>query len=514
MQLSDEGIDYLNKENTNRLNAANRLKINDQIAVSEQEIKNSYTDFSHIGGDKGSLNSQWAEIMQSYYNGVGDAMFTDAGAQAFMETMQNGGWGTSLTQENFKEIIENNKKLLQENAIKQKNIDLLNDLNLESQFRDLGSTRSADQIRDLIGETTYEDIKSQKFNDTKQSFGDWNDHINYKESDAEWDMIQDFMNLQGNNVEYVAQRKGKMVLEVDGEEIEYSKDEVYDALSELYTSPELQERLEADLKDTLKSSIGNAVENLDVDQLTNLDNIKSDIIDSLIGDIDVEGMSADEFATAKKEATAHGENLFSGIINAYSQTEGSMEAGLDAFEDDTQYIDANSEAFLRQVEALNAGTISAKEFTEAIGELNAQGQIASMGDYFSAAAEDLGLGAEDAQLMQEYAEHIRSVAKEADDLADSLAEDAESAADLAVEITRMNKGVESLADGFEDWGDILKKSSKSSQEYASAMSKTKKALSDVLDVDDDMVSDDFVTNPLDQLAKAAAGDEQAPDHPR
>jgi hypothetical protein len=148
-------------------------------------------------------------------------------------------------------------------------------------------------------------------------------------------MIQDFMNLQGDDVEYVAQRKGKMVLEVNGEEIEYSKEDVYDALSELYTAPELQERLETGLKDTLKSSIGNAVEDLDVEQLTNLDNIKSDIVDSLIGDIDAEGMSADEFATAKKEATAHGEDLFSGMINAYSQTEGSMEAGLDAFEHDT-----------------------------------------------------------------------------------------------------------------------------------------------------------------------------------
>jgi hypothetical protein len=112
MQLSDEGIDYLNKENASRLNAANRLKINDQIAVSEQEIKNSYADFSHIDGSKGGLNDQWAEVMQSYYNGVGDAMFTEAGAQAFMETMQNAGWGTSLTQEHFEKIIENNKKLL------------------------------------------------------------------------------------------------------------------------------------------------------------------------------------------------------------------------------------------------------------------------------------------------------------------------------------------------------------------------------------------------------------------
>ena len=511
MQLSDEGVEYLNKENASRLNAANRLKINDQIAVSEQEVQNSYADFAGVDGAKGSLNDAWAEALQEYYNAVGDAAFTDAGAESLMKTFQEGGYGTGLTQDNFKAILENNKKLLQDNAAKQKSIDLLTDLNLESQFRDLGSTRSADQIKDLIGDTTYEDIKSQKLNETKQSFGDWNNKIDYKESDAEWGMIQDFMNLQGDNVEYVAQRKGKMVLEVNGEEIEYSKDEVYDALSELYTAPELQDRLETGLKDTLRSSIGNAVENLDVDQLTNLDNVKSDIVNALIGDIDAEEMSADQFAAEKEKATSHGEELFSGMMNAYSQTEGSMESGLEAFQDDTEYIDANSEAFLRQAEALNAGKISAEEFTSAIRELNAEGQIAAMGDYFANAAEQMGLGAEEAGEMQAYAEHLRSIAKDSEMLADSLAEDAESAADLAVEVTRLNKGVDALAEGFEEWGDILKKSSKESQEYFKAMSKTKEALADVLDVEKDLISDDFVANHLDEIAQAAQGNEEAID---
>jgi hypothetical protein len=96
-------------------------------------------------------------------------------------------------------------------------------------------------------------------------------------------------------------------------------------------------------------------------------------------------------------------------------------------------------------------------------------------------------------------------------LADSLAEDADSSADLAVEITRMNKGVDDLADGFADWKDVLKKSSKESAEYASAMSNMKKALSNVLDVESDLISSSFVEDHLEEIEKASQGDAEAID---
>jgi hypothetical protein len=46
-----------------------------------------------------------------------------------------------------------------------------------------------------------------------------------------------------------------MVLEVDGKEIEYSKDEVYNALAELYTSDEIKTKLSAALTETLGESL-------------------------------------------------------------------------------------------------------------------------------------------------------------------------------------------------------------------------------------------------------------------
>jgi hypothetical protein len=103
------------------------------------------------------------------------------------------------------------------------------------------------------------------------------------------------------------------------------------------------------------------------------------------------------------------------------------------------------------------------------------------------------------------------LSEESGELSDSLASDAQSAADLAVEITRMNKGIDSLADGFEDWSDVIKKSSKASAEYSDAMFEMKSALADVLDVESDLISSDFVEDHLDDIEKAATGDADAID---
>ena len=500
LELSEEGFDYLEKASTDRLNAANSIKIKDQIAVQEKRIENSYLDFKHINNRTG-LSSEWAEAMQEYYNTVGEQMFTDAGAQGLMETFQSGGYGTVYDQDDFKKLIENNKEALQQNAAKQKEIDLLKDMDLEFQASQLGSNRSASDLKDLLGDNTYDTIVEDKKADVKKAFGDWNDHINYKEgglntSNEEWKMIEDFMKLQGDDVKYVAQRKGKMVLEVDGEEIEYSKDEVYDSLAQLYSSPDLKETLETSLKNTLSETLGNSVDHLDFDQITALDNFRNNLTRELTG----------------TEIENNVDNIFKTIVEDY----GTSDQGINNFIADTKYVDLSSEAFIRQATALENGVIKANEFTAAVRELNAQGQILAMGDYFADAAEGLGLDEDVAKDMQEYAEHLRSLAKDPDvkGLADSLAEDAESAADLSVEITRMNSGIDKLADGFKDWRDILEKSSKQSAEYAEAMAATKDALSDVLDVEADLISNDFVTQHFDKIAEAATGSETAIDELR
>jgi hypothetical protein len=75
----------------------------------------------------------------------------------------------------------------------------------------------------------------------------------------------------------------------------------------------------------------------------------------------------------------------------------------------------------------------------------------------------------------------------------------------------MNQGIEKLANGYEEWNDILKKSDKSSHEYAEAMTSMKDAMSDVLGTSEEFIDDDFIIKHLDKIEKAAKGDAEAID---
>lgn len=90
------------------------------------------------------------------------------------------------------------------------------------------------------------------------------------------------------------------------------------------------------------------------------------------------------------------------------------------------------------------------EFTHELEKLNAQIEIDKMGEFFSTAAQGLGLKEEDAVKMQNYAKHLMTIAEESEDLDDSLSTDAQAAAELAVQVTRMDKGIDALADNYKN----------------------------------------------------------------
>lgn len=147
---------------------------------------------------------------------------------------------------------------------------------------------------------------------------------------------------------------------------------------------------------------------------------------------------------------------------------------------------------------LKEGTISASAYSEAYEIMREEDRM-----------EDL-----DVDEVQDYADYIQEIADESKDFADSLTEDEEAAENLAVQIMQMNNGIETLSEGWEDWSDILKKSSKSSQEYQEAMDEVKGSLSDILDIEEDYISNDFVTEHMADIAKAAEGDADAIDRLR
>lgn len=160
-------------------------------------------------------------------------------------------------------------------------------------------------------------------------------------------------------------------------------------------------------------------------------------------------------------------------------------------------------------EAFDKANISAEQINEALAEqtaaLQEQQEILFTTQQLNE-AEAAGL---DSGEVLEYAEHLQDVANSSDLVADNISEmDATMA---AVDIKKMNKGIEELAEGFEDWSDILKKSDKSSAEYGEALDGMRGALSKVIDVEEDYISDSFVQEHMGEIAKAAEGDAEAID---
>lgn len=117
----------------------------------------------------------------------------------------------------------------------------------------------------------------------------------------------------------------------------------------------------------------------------------------------------------------------------------------------------------------------------------------------------------DSSEVSEYAKGLREAAKEGKGLSKELTDNADSAEELSKQVIRMNRGVDTLADNWEDWSSILKKSSHTSQEYIEAMNDTKDALYDITGVEAEYISNDYVTKHMDDIAKAAKGDEEAID---
>ena len=507
MDISDEGRKYLEESQKENLKVATATKIKDQIALNNQQIENSYSSFkdtsrglgivaSTLGGSN-LTKTQLNEIIQNAADkpSFGNMIYTKEGANELLNAIADAtGAGIENVKEDtaeafYQSILENKDQITKNSSLKEQGKLLYNNL-LEAEFSALGSDRTADEINDLFN---GKDIYSQTVADQKsklQKDFKWNKHINYSGNEQE---IQDYMQLlkqQGyEDVSYVAQRNGNMILKVDDEELKVSADQFYSQLAEAYSSPEVAEKFTTALQNTLQKSLnGIDLSNLDLNQLNYLDSFQRSLQKSF-GDTEL------------------GTKYFNKIVRAY----GTSEEDLQNFSESIKYIDKQSEAYQRLIQQLAGGQVTIDEFKDDLKDLNAIGELNSMSDFFTNAGKEMGLSDDEVQSMKDYAAYILEVSKNSSEFDDSVSQDANAAARLAVQITRMNKGIETLSGNFETWNDILKNSTKGSQEYFNALTKTRSALSDVLDVEEEFISDDFVTSHLDEIAKAAKGDEKAID---
>ena len=113
--------------------------------------------------------------------------------------------------------------------------------------------------------------------------------------------------------------------------------------------------------------------------------------------------------------------------------------------------------------------------------------------------------------VEDYADSLMDAAESSDLLHDSLKDNEEAAEDVALYTKKMNQGIEKLSEGFEDWSDVLNNSDKSSEEYSEAMTGMKDAMSDVLGVSEDFLSDGFILDNMEDIKLAAEGDAEAID---
>lgn len=97
-------------------------------------------------------------------------------------------------------------------------------------------------------------------------------------------------------------------------------------------------------------------------------------------------------------------------------------------------------------------------------------------------------------------------AKKAEKKLDGYNDSVEDLADLALQ---SQKGMERLSESIEDNAKVIRKGDKNSIEYAEAISETRDAVADLLNVSSEDLSVNFVENNLDDIEKAAYGDVDA-----
>ena len=144
-------------------------------------------------------------------------------------------------------------------------------------------------------------------------------------------------------------------------------------------------------------------------------------------------------------------------------------------------------------ESLEDGAIDAEAFGARWIELNKQ----------------LDLEGIDKEELKDYSEYLQKIAKDSKNLSDELKDNDKASKIVAKSVIKMNKGIDSLANGFENWSEVLKKSSEESKEYYEALENMRDATSDLLDVNKDFVSNKFIVDNLPDIEKAATGDVEA-----
>lgn len=224
---------------------------------------------------------------------------------------------------------------------------------------------------------------------------------------------------------------------------------------------------------------------------------------------------------AREKGQALAENLKSGISEGFAQGQQFIEninAILDtvAAEDKAVAYEALAnidwskwDASKVAIDALGELGVSSEKTDQKIKEL--EGSMRDIND----AAKDFGevntaLDKDiDTEEYEALAKHLKSVAKESEELSDDLAYNEKAAKKVSEAILRFDNAIQDVNDNYEDWIHTLK--SGSLQDQAKVANQLSDAYADMLDIDIGSLSDDFIMNAdnLELMKEAANGSEEA-----
>lgn len=108
-----------------------------------------------------------------------------------------------------------------------------------------------------------------------------------------------------------------------------------------------------------------------------------------------------------------------------------------------------------------------------------------------------------------YAKNLMEIAENENEVSEAMKYNSDAAVEFAFRIVKMNKAIDTLADNMENWIDIIKHSTETSQEYAEAMYGIEEAIADVYGIEAKYISQNFIKEHLSEIQQIATGSETA-----
>lgn len=192
----------------------------------------------------------------------------------------------------------------------------------------------------------------------------------------------------------------------------------------------------------------------------------------------------------------------------------SLATSLEDLKNKASEVGATDEVYSQGLIALASGyencTNEIIEYQNALGTANEEQARLTLETAIGAGemAEAYDLAGED---IENYAKYLADMADEDERLAETLDEDAKTLNEVAKELLRYNRAIESATDNMDDWFDAINNNEKLSEEWYDGIQSLQEAMADLLDLDIDDIEAEILANVEAQelFRKAIEGDTEA-----